>query len=380
MVSLVLLAIFYFIFPAIVLLLCQKFIFFKRVGAVICCYIAGIIIGNSGFLTPNYRDLLELFSGITIIIALPLLLFTLDIRKWKKMARKTFISLIIGVSCVIVILLFQYFLWINEFEDAWKLIGLLVGVYSGGTPNLAAIKEALQVDDSIYIMVHTVDLFISAIYLFFLMTVGIWFFRKLLPNYRKVDKEELEEKQFENYLSLLKKENRMKILVSLGLSLFLMGLGLVFHHFLPGSFAMAGLILFITSSGILFSYFPFTKKLEVSFDLGMYFVLIFSLSVASLAEINEIISSPVSIIFFVAFTVFGSLFLNILFARLFKIDSDTTLITSVALICSPPFVPLMAGAMKNREIIIPGITIGVIGFAIGNYLGIFFAYLLKQGF
>ena len=53
------------------------------------------------------------------------------------------------------------------------------------------------------------------------------------------------------------------------------------------------------------------------------------------------------------------------------------MITSTALICSPPFVPVIAGAIKNREIIVSGLTVGIIGYAIGNYLGFIVAELLK---
>jgi len=33
--------------------------------------------------------------------------------------------------------------------------------------------------------------------------------------------------------------------------------------------------------------------------------------------------------------------------------------------------------LKNREVIISGITTGIIGYAIGNYLGISLAYLFR---
>jgi uncharacterized membrane protein len=76
--------------------------------------------------------------------------------------------------------------------------------------------------------------------------------------------------------------------------------------------------------------------------------------------------------------VFGSLFLHVLLSKLFKVDSDTTMITSVAFICSPPFVPVIAGALGNRHIVITGITIGIIGYAVGNYLGFLVASLLSS--
>jgi len=52
------------------------------------------------------------------------------------------------------------------------------------------------------------------------------------------------------------------------------------------------------------------------------------------------------------------------------------MITSVAMVFSPPFVPMMAGVLKNRHIILSGLTVGIIGYAIGNYLGVLLALLL----
>ena len=48
-----------------------------------------------------------------------------------------------------------------------------------------------------------------------------------------------------------------------------------------------------------------------------------------------------------------------------------------SLIFSPPFVPVVAAKLKNKEIIISGLTVGIIGYAVGNYLGILIAYALK---
>ena len=37
----------------------------------------------------------------------------------------------------------------------------------------------------------------------------------------------------------------------------------------------------------------------------------------------------------------------------------------------------IAGALKNREVILTGLAVGIAGYAVGNYLGILIAYLLK---
>ena len=68
--------------------------------------------------------------------------------------------------------------------------------------------------------------------------------------------------------------------------------------------------------------------------------------------------------------------MQILFARLLHIDGDSVMVCSVALINSPPFVPLAAALLGNRDIVILGISVGLLGYMLGNYLGIGIYHLL----
>ena len=43
---------------------------------------------------------------------------------------------------------------------------------------------------------------------------------------------------------------------------------------------------------------------------------------------------------------------------------------------SPLFVPMIADSMNNRRVILTGISIGIIGYAVGNYLGVLLAHML----
>ena len=58
-----------------------------------------------------------------------------------------------------------------------------------------------------------------------------------------------------------------------------------------------------------------------------------------------------------------------IFARILRIDADMMVISSVTYINSPPFVPMMSAAMKNKDVLVPGLSIGIIGYDAGNYLG-----------
>jgi len=110
----------------------------------------------------------------------------------------------------------------------------------------------------------------------------------------------------------------------------------------------------------------------------MYFVLIFSLIVASMADLRAIFSlDMLGVLGFVTWCYFGSLLLHLLLSVIFKIDADNYLITTTAFVFSPPFVPVVAVALKNKDVIITGITVGIIGYVIGNYLGVALGFFMK---
>ena len=107
----------------------------------------------------------------------------------------------------------------------------------------------------------------------------------------------------------------------------------------------------------------------------MYFIYIFCIAVASMADLGELhLAGGMSLLGYLLTAVFGSLALQLILARIFKIDADTMVIASVTFINSPPFVPMMAAAMKNKSVLVTGLTLGIIGYAVGNYLG----YLIFQ--
>ena len=79
---------------------------------------------------------------------------------------------------------------------------------------------------------------------------------------------------------------------------------------------------------------------------------------------------------FIGFILMTSVILHILFSRLFRVDGDLFSIAHIALIFSAPFVPAVSGAMGNKKVLISGIVIGLVGYAVGTYLGVGVAELL----
>jgi len=376
----ILLALFYVISPAIILYLCNKFSVLNKIGAVLLAYATGLILGNIGILPDNAEQVQNMMTTITIPLAIPLLLFSANIKTWFTIAGKTMLSMVIALISVVIVVFIGFFIFKGEINELWKIGGLLVGLYSGGTPNLASIKMILNVDPEAFIITHTFDMIISAIYLLFLLTIGQKVFWYILPKYKNLYKtKDQSEKDlsFNNYWGFWHKKYRIPLLAALGISVLIFGIAGGLSFLVPENSQMVVVILTITTLGIISSFIPQINKIAKTFDLGMYLILIFSVVIASMADIEKFNGSAPELLAYITFVIFGALFLHVLLSRLFKIDADTVMITSTALICSPPFVPVIAGAIKNKEIIISGLTVGIIGYAIGNYLGFFVAEILK---
>ena len=414
----VLLIAFFFLFPVLTIYLSQRFTFIKKIGAVVICYIAGIILGSVITFPEGFKAYQDNISAGAILLAIPLLLFSLDVKSWMKMASKTFLSLVLGLVSVIICVFAGYFVLNDLIPDCWKIAGMLIGVYSGGTPNLAAIGLALDVDPDMLVLTNAYDLAVGVIVLLFMITVAQRFFLLFMRPYRPIDQDKLMseteayKEDIDSYRGIFSKENLPKMSTVFGLAVIIIGIGFALSLGINVTFKvketeiaqMTVIILTITTLGIAASLIPRINRVKKSFPAGMYFILVFCLVFSSLVNVKSIIlTEPLClvewwpnpfklikliycliinfkmwpILLYIIIAVPGALLLHALLSKIFNVDVDNFMVISTGLSMSPPLVPVVAGALKNKEIIIPGLVVGIIGYAIGNYLGVLVAWILK---
>ena len=79
---------FYILFPVLAIWLCFRYEFFNKIGAVFICYIVGITVGNIGIIPEAVFHVQVSRSEAAVALALPLLLFSMNVRRWLKIAGK----------------------------------------------------------------------------------------------------------------------------------------------------------------------------------------------------------------------------------------------------------------------------------------------------
>jgi len=382
-IRIILMLAFFILMPVLIIYLEGKYKTVKKAGGVLICYVLGAFVGNVGLLPEEAYRYQDLLSQLTVPLALPLILFSMDVKKWLKMAGSAISSLLLGLFTVVLMIFVGYWIFKDSIPEIWKVSGMLTGIYTGGTPNMAAIKTALNVETEVYLMTHTYEVALGAIYLIFILSVGQRVFLLWLRPFKSPETGNLTgdninlEEQYESYTGFFKRKTFLPVLAAFGLSIVIFGSSYGLSMLFPKDFSTAAIILLITTFGIIFSFVPKVKNIEKTFQAGMYIILIFCLVVSSMADIRKLANISFNLFWYVGLAMFGSHVLHAFLARFFKIDADTVIISGSALICSPPFVPVVAGALRNREVILTGLIVGIAGYAIGNYLGVLIAYILR---
>jgi uncharacterized membrane protein len=424
MITTILLVLFYLLFPLVIIFLCKKWSLLQKFGTIVLAYLFGLIIGTAGvfpkgsegyrlalqnepslkrpvlealiaegkavpedIMVNNIAGIQDTLYSLALLVAFPLLLFSLNLKRWLKFAKKGFLSVALALVAGIVMVTAGFFIWKDAFPDAWKLAGMFEGIYTGGSPNFAALKLILGVDADRFVVLFTYDTVVGAFLVLFFVTVAPRIFRAILPKFEEkngiaVD-EDLVKKETEgldDFSGMLSKTNFFPLLKALGLSIVIAGIGGFLYLFAPvkEEYRMAVMVLSVTTLGILASLIKPINKIEKTFQLGMYLILVFSLTVASGSDLRTMFGKGMwNLILFISWCYWGSLLLHLILAKIFRIDADNFLITATAFVFSPPFVPLVANALKNKDVIVTGITGGVIGYLLGNYFGFTLAYFLK---
>ena len=336
----------------------------------------------------NISGLQENLYAVALFVAFPLLLFSLNLKRWLKFAKKGFLSVALALVSGIVMVTAGFFIWKDAFPDTWKLAGMFEGIYTGGTPNFAALKLILNVDSDRFVVLFTYDTIVGAILVLFFVTVAPRIFRLILPRFDEkngivIDAELIkkETEGLDDFSGMLNRKNFFPLLKALGISILIAGIGLSLYFIVPEEYEqyrMAVTVLSITTLGILASLIKSINKIEKTFQLGMYLILIFSLTVATKSDLRTFSDKGMwDLVLFITWCYFGSMILHLILAKIFRVDADNFLITATAFVFSPPFVPMMANALKNKDVIVTGITGGVIGYLLGNYFGTTLAYFLR---
>jgi len=422
-------ALFALLFPLLALWLARHIGFARALGPAVLCYAAGAAWSLSPL--PSYAGAGDAMQSASVLLAIPLLLFSLDFRAWLSRARMAVRSFLLAVASVVILATFAHFAFGFLVPESAKVSAMLVGVYTGGTPNMGAIARALCVAEEDYALLVAADTLLGGLYLFFLLSIAQRFALTFLPPFRHATQHDHPPLESQQHGPVLRWSDAKTMLPALGLAVIATagaaGVGFGVSALFPEESAAcevhttgeasqtpsesAGIaedkaqptenetttsagvpeetaeegggpnvpatLLALTTIAVLLSLSSRIRNLRGSYEAGEFLILVFCVAIGTMIDAEKLFRfESAGVVGYGAFVMLGSIALHFGFARLFRIDADTTIITSTAAVYGPPFVGPVAEALRNRAVVISGLTTGLVGYAVGNYVGIALYYLL----
>ncbi len=231
----------------------------EKVGVVSLCYCVGLALGNSGLATEEALTIQVL--EIVVPLSIPLLLFGADLRIWRTAGTKMLGSFFCGIVAVSVAVAGVSFAFRRTLaSDVADLGGMMMGVYTGGTPNMSAIGIALEVESELFVVLNAADLLFGGAVLLLFISIGKPLIGRILPS--PPANVEVAELVFDETM------NAKGATIGLGLAALVLGAAIGISLLVFGMLQEMVILLVITSLGIAGATVPHVRSRKGTFAMG----------------------------------------------------------------------------------------------------------------
>ena len=365
----------------------------KIPGAVLALLIA-LAASNFG-LIPTDAPAYDAVWGYIVPLAIPLLLFQLDLHAlFKESGRLLIIFLISSVGTMLGALI-GFFMLKDHIPELGKITGMISASYTGGGVNFAAMTARLEPSKDITAATIVADNLMMACYFFILIGIsGSYAVRKIWgsPYQDELDKNGTSNQNMAADYWQTKPISLQSIALSLGASMAIVAVAFTVSKWLKGILGegsnMATNMLFslVTDKYLLLTSLTLlvialfrngVRKLDGSQELGTYGIYLFFVVIGIPASIPLIIQNAPLLFVFTLTVAMVNLLITLIFGKLLKFSIDESVLACNANVGGPTTAAALAIGKGWRDLIGPILLIGTVGYIIGNYIGMFIYGLIQ---
>lgn len=353
-----------------------------KVGASMMAIIFGAILSNTG-LVPVASPVYDAVLGPVTSVSIAWLLLSVNLRDLVKAGPRMTGAFIVAVVGTMIGAFVAALLYSDRFpEDTWRIAGALTGTYSGGSVNFVSVGRELGLSGTLFAGLNAADAVVTGLWLGATLILPVWLARFYVPVRKPARAEETPGDQAAPDSD--ERSRHHPYFVREGLSavgianLFAAGLILVFaSEWLNQLFPLIPSILILTTLALVLGHSPLYREAPGAMQLGSVGLHFFFVLIGILSRVSEIAAVGFEVFFF-TLTVVGVHGVWVLgVGKLLRLDIGTLFVASQAAVGGPSSALAVAIAREWRHLVLPGVVMGLFGYAVGTYLGLGVAYLLR---
>ncbi len=354
---------------------------FEYLPAIVIIYFVVMLLSTFGLwektesVTATYKTVKSNLLPAMIF----LMLLLADMREIFKLGKKMLLTFLLASTSIALGFIGMFTLFQSSFgAEAWKPFAALSGSWMGGTANMVAIQGALDLPDSAMGYTLLIDSIDYAIWVMILLALVP--FAKRFNTWSKADTSIIDEVG----AKLAQKEESKKpmnfssLFLLLGSALFVSALAQYGASFLPTTSFLTTttwIVIIATLAGIIFAMTPLAK-ISGSSELANIMLYLIVALIASRANFTELTEAPLYIFAgFVIITI--HVVIMVIFAKLFKLDLFSLGVASLANIGGVASAPILASAYSKALIPI-GVLMAMMGYILGTFGGLMVGKVLEM--
>lgn len=333
------------------------------------------VVGNLGIL-PSSAPVYGVVQGIMVPLAIPLLLFSADLRVVFRESRRMVLAFALATAFTVIgALIGAYSIGIGAFEP--EIVGVLAASYIGGSANFVATAQAVGFSDSsLYSAALTADAIGAIFFLALLMALpAVRFAARRFPANQVADDSAESALPAEPTTTPAPSEGG--VVFALLLSAAVCALGLLIAAWLPveGMFIIAITVLSLLIANL--APARMKESIEYDYPLGTIFMYVFFATIGLGADLGSMVGAAIPIVLFLVVLVLVHIILLVWLGARFRFTLAEMMIASSACILGPAAAAALAASRGWRHLVTPGMLVGVLGYAVATFIGITLTNLLR---
>lgn len=351
----------------------EKTKFGSKISAVVIAIACAFILSNLSII-PTDAPAYNIVWSYLVPLAIPLLLFKANLRKIIKEAGPTLIAFFFGAIGTIVGTFISFGIF-SLGPEGWKLAGIFCSTYVGGSMNYVATAAALNLTagDLLTAGVAADNLVMAAYFVLLFALPSFAILKKLFPTKHDEkantiqDDVKVEDDKKPDLFNMMKG-------LAVGLAICAVGFGISDLINIQGS----GILIITAIVVALATFLPNQiGTIEGADQVGAMLMQIFFVVIGASANISVVLRVGPILFFFAAVILFIHLLFILTAGKIFKLDLAEIVIASNANMGGPTTAAAMAVARKWKDLVIPAVLCGTLGYAIATFIGVAIGNMLR---
>jgi uncharacterized membrane protein len=351
---------------------------FKKLGAAATAILMALVLSNTG-LIPGASPVYDFLMGHGVLAGVILVLLGVNLSSLRDAGRPMLAAFVLGaVGSALGATVMALVVAGAVGPETWKLSGQFAATYIGGGMNFAAVGQELGTQSDLFSAGIAADVIVTAIWLVACLVVPDLFRRRgdtaAVPETRSGPAAAAEGG---GLAGLLRSSGVPLTLVDFG-ALTVVTFGTIWaSELLTAWWPAIPRVIWLTTVALAVAQVPAVRAASGSVVLGNFLLLLFLASNGAKSVIARIVEVGPAIFYFSAgvVAIHGLIIFGV--GRLLKMNADVLSIASQANVGGATTAMSLAAARRRPDLILPGVAAGMLGNAVGNYVGIAIAYLSR---